>query len=1045
MKVDKCLAAVNIWKRGIIVCAVVLAMAASMFSQTAQRANRITEELNAGGMVRMAGTVHPLTRRATDLGAAEPGMRLESLTLSTLPGAAEQKELNGLLAAQQNRKSPLFHHWLTQEEYGARFGLTDSDLGKLTGWLASQGFEVKSVAPSRTLITFSGTVGQVQAAFQTQIHQYRLEGETRISNASEIAIPRSLAGVVARVGGLSGFRPKAQAKRAAPQFTLSDSGTHFLTPADWATIYDVNPIYLAGFTGTGMHVGVVGQTYIPQGDVDAFRAAAGLGPTLLNYVCISPSNCATAAGESILDMPEADLDVEWAGGIAQNATVDYIYTSATDTTQGALDALVHGITTYLSQSSGSRVPVLSMSYGFCESDINDDQAYKLELDSALAEAQAQGQTVLIASGDDGAGCTTSTLNFVEVASNGAVINWPASSPYVTAVGGTRFSGDGTDTYGDQYWTGSTGMDILDSAQKYIPEKAWDDTAADQAANPLALFTASGGGVSVLYDPPGWQPTPTNYIGTSIMRFVPDVSFTASADHDGYLICTPEFPASATSGSQTSGASCLNDTFRDVDGQVTPMGGTSASTASFAGVVALLVQKYGPLGNLSPALYGLANNGTLYGQVFHDVTTGNNNVPCDTVANGCLNGTVGYNATTGYDLATGLGSIDANALFTAYVSALAPTVTTVTATPNSLAMGAGTNLTATVASGTSGTISGTVTFLVNNLVVGTVTNLVPASGANSVAATATLGVVLNTVNGFVEGSNIITVSYSGSGTYAASSGSTTVAALTTPTTTKITVSNPTIALGDASARETFTATVSSGSGSAPSGWVQFLVDGHVPNNNTDPQCPGAICQLFSGVATFQNTPPTSTNGFVLGSNTVTATYIPDIGVSSGISSGTAPVMVTAPAYTITPASASVTLNSGQSQNIVVTLDSTTFADAVALTLLPSSAAITASLSSSTVNLAASGHTYVSLTISATNVAANRPPMLPGTGGLIAFGAVLAGVPLMQRRKRVAAVLLTALAVSALLFTMSCGSKASRNYTVQIMGSGGVSTVVNVIVK
>jgi subtilase family serine protease len=255
MKFNQLLAG-NSCKRLIAVWTVVLAMTVALAAQTTQRPNRITQELTSGPVVTLSGTVHPLVRQASDMGEVSPSMQLESMTLSIAPSAAEKAELDTLVEAQQNPKSPQFHQWLTQEEFGARFGLTEADLTKVRGWLETQGFTVKSVAPSRNLITFSGTVRQAEIAFRTHIHQYRIGASTRISNATEIALPRGLANVVAGVGGLSGFRPKPQAvvKRLDPQFTSQFSGNHFLASGDRATIYNVTSIYNAGYTGTGMHV-----------------------------------------------------------------------------------------------------------------------------------------------------------------------------------------------------------------------------------------------------------------------------------------------------------------------------------------------------------------------------------------------------------------------------------------------------------------------------------------------------------------------------------------------------------------------------------------------------------------------------------------------------------------------------------------------------------------------------------------------------------------------------------------------------------------------
>ena len=288
-------------------------------------------------MVTVAGTVHPLTKRATDMGAVNSEMQLDSMTLNIALSAAQQAELDALLAAQQNPKSPQYHQWLTQEEYGARFGLTDSDLSKVTGWLTAQGFTVNRVSKSRNAIFFSGQVFQVETAFHTQIHYFQYEGKQHIANATELRVPAALGSVLLNVRGLNNFRPKPLTKiRVEPQYTL-DTTDHFLTPGDWATIYDVTPIYNAGYDGTGAHVGVVGQTYVPQADIDNFRSASGLSATKLTLYCISSVDCTDTAGISTTgDLGEADLDIEWAGGIAKNATVDYIYASAADADPGSL-------------------------------------------------------------------------------------------------------------------------------------------------------------------------------------------------------------------------------------------------------------------------------------------------------------------------------------------------------------------------------------------------------------------------------------------------------------------------------------------------------------------------------------------------------------------------------------------------------------------------------------------------------------------------------------------------------------------------------------
>jgi subtilase family serine protease len=349
--------------RWIAVSALMLLAGISLLGQAKPRTDRITHELGSGALVRMNGSAPAAPQHAHDLGAVEPGLHLESLSLTTTPGTAETRELQALIAAQQDARSAQYHRWLTQEQFGARFGLTEGDLGKIKGWLEAQGFQVEEVAPSRNHIRFSGSAAQFEQAFKTRLHRFQVEGSERIANTTELALPRELDGLVARIGGVGMTRPKAQSWK--PAFTASNTGFHYLTPADWATIYDVNPIYLAGYTGAGVHIGVLGQTYVPQADIEYFRTAAGLNAGNITYACISASNCTSTSGQSMTELPQSDLDIEWAGGIAKGATIDYIYTAASDTSHSSLDALTNAVTTY--NVNGAVVPILALSYGICES------------------------------------------------------------------------------------------------------------------------------------------------------------------------------------------------------------------------------------------------------------------------------------------------------------------------------------------------------------------------------------------------------------------------------------------------------------------------------------------------------------------------------------------------------------------------------------------------------------------------------------------------------------------------------------------------------
>jgi hypothetical protein len=1010
----------------------------SMVAQTSGRANRIVPQTGAQATVTMAGSVHPLTRRATDLGAVNPALRMESLTLNTSVGAAEQAELDALLAAQQDAGSGEYHRWLTQEEYGARFGLTEADLGEVTGWLAAEGLTVKGVSRSRNAIYFSGRAAQVELAFGTELHRYQLRGETHFANATQLRVPAAMAGVMLQVGGLNDFRLKPRNhRRHVAEYTAGTSQgiMNFLTPGDWATIYDVTPIYGAGYTGTGAYVGVVGQTYAPESDISNFRSAAGLGPAKLIYACIDPvaAHCTgTAAISTVGDLNEADLDIEWAGGIAYDATVEYVYAPYSDVTgsaidpvteqyYGVFDALQRAVEDITVAATGRVLPVLSMSYSDCEESFGGYPAYVQWVTSVGEQANAQGQTIVVASGDTGpAGCDWQDDY---PANMGVSVGVPVDSPNYTGVGGTTLSGDENNPAA--YWVQTLGT--VNSALAYIPETAWNDTASDEAEG-YPRLSATGGGVSLYYAQPTWQTAPANYSGTA-GRFVPDVSFAASPNHDGYMTC------SSANDSSMTGNDCANG-FLSSRSYWDVIGGTSAGTPSFAGMLTLLVEKYGSFGNINPTLYRLASSDAAYARVFHDITEGNSVVPCTTPTKdvpdpGCVDNSMGWYAAAGYDATTGLGSVDGYAL---YEALMASTATTVEAVPSSVGLGGTTTLTATVTSNTAGAITGQVTFAVGATTLGT------AALAGGVATLANVAVTL--ANGFADGADTVTASYGGDQNNAASSGTAGLTVGASLTTTTVGVSPASIALGSGAATASLTATVAGG-GATPAGTVTFQVGGVTL---------ASAVTLTDGRATLGGIAPTAANGFTVGNLTVTARYTPANGLVDEASDGSTGLTVTAPAYTMTPPATAVALSPGESEPVTVSLASAGFADTVSWTATSDSAAITVSPASGSAKLAAKGSGEVKLTITASGTAAGSTPRLPWSLGAMALGTVLAGIPLGGRR-RVAAGLLLSLAVAALAGSLGCGGSGgagsstpeARSYTVTVSGSGGVKAKIAVSVR
>jgi subtilase family serine protease len=258
----------------------VLALLAFAISAPAQIRSRIAAGID-DARTPMRGNVHPLARKATDAGPVAASMPIQRVTIFFSRTAEQQKDLEKLLSDQQDSASAHFHNWLTPEQYGGRFGLSESDLNKVTGWLEGQGFQVVEKARSRTYVVFSGTASQVRSAFGTEIHQYRIDGKLHFANASEPSLPPALANVVLGFRALNDFRPKPKGIRTLkhsvrPEFTSSISGNHFLSPDDVATIYGLKPLYDQGIDGSGQKLAIMGQTDIVLSDIQTFRSVSGL-------------------------------------------------------------------------------------------------------------------------------------------------------------------------------------------------------------------------------------------------------------------------------------------------------------------------------------------------------------------------------------------------------------------------------------------------------------------------------------------------------------------------------------------------------------------------------------------------------------------------------------------------------------------------------------------------------------------------------------------------------------------------------------------------
>ena len=657
-------------------------------SLLAQRTH-ITSPIDTSRRVRLRGQIHPKASPEYDQGAVDPSLLIPSVTLVLKQSPSQQAELDKLLAEQQDPSSPNYHHWLTPEEYGNRFGASTADIDKIKAWLEQQGMHVTAVGRARNWVSASGTAAAVDKAFGTEIHRYQVNGRRHFANATEPSIPDALGVIVKTIHGLNDFRmkPKAIVRKphatdaAQPAYT-SSSGNHYISPDDLSTVYNLKSLYNSGIDGTGQKIVVAGQTQIDPADIQQFRTRFGLAANDPQAVLVPNTR---DPGKVTDDMAEADLDLEWAGATAPSAKLIYVYS------YDVMDAIQYAIDQNLA-------PVLSVSYGLCEAQTSTSDA--LTFQTWARQANAQGMTWFAASGDSGgADCVSGTSH----SGAGLAVDVPASIPEVTGVGGTEFN-EGT----GQYWN-ATSASNGGSALSYIPEMVWNDSDSSGPAS-------GGGGASVVFQKPSWQTG--SGVPQDNARDVPDISFPASANHDGYMVYS--------------------------DGQLQIIGGTSAGAPSLAGIAALLnhylvssgAQPIPGLGNINPKLYSLAETTP---SIFHDITEGNNivEVTCGRRIRGCTPGSFGYNAGPGYDQATGLGSIDAYNFVLAWAGQNASTsrsaaAMTLSASATTLPSSGSLTLTATVTGSNGGSPLGAVTFYVGSTSIGSA----PLSGTGG-AATARL--------------------------------------------------------------------------------------------------------------------------------------------------------------------------------------------------------------------------------------------------------------------------------------------------------------------
>jgi subtilase family serine protease len=698
----------------------------SMGQSSAERL--ITQAADESKVMTLKGNTYPLARAEFDGGTVPASLAMDRMLLVLKRSPAQESALEAFLAEQVDESSPNYHKWLTADQFGERFGASKDDISQVTSWLQSHGFQVAPASHGRGVIEFSGNAGQVQETFHTAIHYYNVNGKQHWANQSDPQIPQAFAPAVAGFVSLHNF-PKhptsrslgvvrrnmatAKAEPLRPEFTFSGgcmgntaNDCFALGPQDFSTIYNVTPLYTAGIDGTGQVVAIVADSNINTADVTQFRSVFGLSAKAPNVIV-------NGVDPGILPCPngtecEAILDVEWSGAVARNATIDLVVSEdgATFGTDLSAEFIV----------DNNLAPIMSESFGECELFLGS--AGNTFQNSLFMQGAAEGITIAISTGDNGSvGCLLNPPDSDNPNTFGLGVSGIASTPFDVAVGGTDFDQINNTS---AFWNTTNTSGTQGSAKGHIPETTWNDSctnenlgsvfgfSSSQETNcnnpaissvlPFGTLNGGSGGVSNCTTPtgsaqmtsqcaggyakPSWQVGPG--VPADGKRDIPDVSLFASTGFmtgSFYIVCETDaqggLPCSLTPDSKG------NFDFNAV-------GGTSVSVQVFAGLMALADQKAkGPLGNVNPKFYSLAASQA--GQcpsanpgascVFYDISLGTIAQPCVTAtaavpSPNCTttNSTdpfgvlTGFNAGAGYDLATGLGSINASNLVQSFTGA-----------------------------------------------------------------------------------------------------------------------------------------------------------------------------------------------------------------------------------------------------------------------------------------------------------------------------------------------------------------------------------------
>src|SRR5215472_13930160 len=897
--------------------------------------NLITQSVDEGKQVTLRGNTRPEANARNDRARLADEFPLEHMLLQLRRSPEQEQALQQFISELDTQDSPNFHRWINPQQFGATFGVSQQDLATITGWLESHGFRINVVYPSRLVVDFSGTAGQVRSVFHTEIHNLEIRGEKHIANMSDPQISAALAPAVVGIVSLHDFRPHTmhQMRRPRPAFTFGSlfGDTYAVVPADLATIYNLNLLLSSGYSGQGQTIALIEDTDLfSTSDWDTFRSTLGLSTytsgSLTTLYPAPPSgvnNC-SAPGVVAPTDAEAILDAEWASAAAPNAAIEMVVCGDTTTTFGGLIAIQN-----LVNADTPPPAVMSVSYGECET-VNGEAA-NAAYNSAYQQAVSEGVSVFVAAGDSGAaGCD----NNASEATHGIVPNALASTPYNVAVGGTDFSDTYSNTNGT-YWS-STNSSSFGSALSYIPEIPWNDSCASVLLSNYLGFQPTYGSSSLCNDPsygPSLQTTVAGGGGPSrCATGTPSINEVVSGTCQGWakpswqsvvgnpsdgVRDTPDISLFAADGlwshyyvfcwsdTGNGGAACTGD-----PSGWSGAGGTSFASPIMAGIQALVDQWVGDRqGNPNPVYYQLAaseyglsgssscnstiGKGVATTCIFYDVTQGDMDVNC-TGTNDCylpsgIQGVLStpnssyspaYGTSPGWDFATGIGSVNATNLVRSWPTT-APNFILSTS-PDNVTISQGTAGTSTITitpeNGFGSSVSLSATGLPSGVTVSfspnpTNTTSTLTLAATSTATTGTVTVTILGTSGSLTSATTIALSVNTAGTFSLS------ASPSSLTLTRGASGTSTITV---TPQNGFSSSVSLSATGLPSGvTVSFSPN---PTNNTSTLTLAATSTATTGAATVT---VTGTSGTLTDATSIALTVSqgPDLIISAVSAPGT----------------------------------------------------------------------------------------------------------------------------------------------------------------